>query len=161
MKKIKQSLSYICLAMSYYISAQGIDKTVIASGGEALTNGEVHLNATIGEPFIGAVLTDFSIDQGFWAGSLLVEPMLPEEELGGIFVFPNPVEEQLNIFTNNNRVYGLTMFSLDGRRVYRKKVDASLVEHQIDASFLSEGVYLLQVLVEETSEEKLFKIIKR
>jgi hypothetical protein len=147
--------------MAFYANAQAIDKMVIANGGEAMTNGEVHVNTTIGEPLIGMVLNDFSIDQGFWAGSLLVEPMLPEEELHGMVIFPNPVEEELSLFTGNNRVIGLTMFSVDGRMVFRKRVDESLTQHQIDARMLANGMYVLQVVIEGSSKEKLFKVVKK
>jgi len=161
MKTIKQTLGYLCFVLAFYANAQAIDKMVVSSGGEAMTNTEFHLNSTIGEPLIGAILNDFSIDQGFWAGSLLVESISPEEDLGGILVFPNPVEEELNIITNNNRIYGLTMFSVDGRMVYRKRVDETLTQHLIDTRMLSKGVYVLKVSVEESSEQKLFKIIKK
>jgi hypothetical protein len=161
MKMIKQVLIQICLWLTYYGSAQTIDKTVIANGGEGMSNAEIHINSTIGEPLVGAIINDYAVDQGFWAGSLMVEPLMPEEELGGMFVFPNPVEDILTLVANNNRIFGLTLFSVDGSMVYRKKVDESLVQHQIDASMLAKGVYVLQVLIEESSEEKLFKIIKK
>lgn len=158
---MKQLLLCLVLSLASFTSAQTIAKEVIASGGEAITNGEIFLNSTIGEPLIGAVTNNFSIDQGFWSGGLLIVPLMPEEELDGIVVFPNPVEDELSIITNNNRVFGLTMFSVDGRMVYREKVDESQTEHQIDASALANGVYVLQIFVEGSSEEKLFKIIKR
>lgn len=161
MKKVKQFFLVLMLLFACYANAQTISKLVLASGGEALSNGDIQLNLTLGEPIVGLIANDTSLDQGFWVGSLLVEPIEPEEELGGMIVFPNPVEEQLNIFTNGKRVYGITMFSVDGRMVVKKKVDESQTQHQIDASFLSKGVYVLQVLVEGDSEEKLFKILKK
>lgn len=148
------------LGFASIVRAQTIEKAVISSGGEAMTNREIHLNSTIGEPLIGLVINDFSVDQGFWANNLTVEPLATSEELNGIVVFPNPVVNELNIFTNNKRVFGLTLFSVDGRMVFRKKVDEAETTHQIDTSTLSKGIYVLQVLVEGDSKEKLFKIIK-
>ena len=157
---MKLLLTFFLLGAATYANAQTIDKMVIASGSEAMVNTEIQLNSTLGEPLIGLVLNDFSVDQGFWAGSLIVEPLVPEEELGGIVVFPNPVEDQLNIFTNNQRVYGITLFSIDGRLIMKKKVDETQTQHLLDASILSEGVYVLQVFVEGNSKDKLFKVIK-
>ena len=157
---MKILLTYLLLGLATFASAQTISKTVIASGGEAMTNGEIQLNSTFGEPLIGMVTNEFIIDQGFWAGSLFVEPLTPTETLGGIVVFPNPVGDELNIFTNNNRVYGITLFSMEGRMVLKKKVDESQTQHIFDASILAKGVYVLQVLVEGDTEEKLFKVIK-
>jgi len=158
---MKKLLTYLFVAAATFASAQTIHKEVLASGGEAITNGEIHLNSTIGEPLIGMVTNELSIDQGFWAGSLFVEPLTPTEILGGIVVYPNPVGDDLNVFTNANRVYGLTLFSLEGRMVFQEKVDETKTEHLIDASILAKGVYILQVLVEGDTEEKLFKVIKQ
>ena len=151
---------YLLLGITTCIHALTIDKSVVASGGEPLSNNDIHLNLTLGEPLIGTVTNDVTLDQGFWAGGLLVEPLVPEEELGGIIVFPNPVEDQLNIFTNNLSVYGITLFSVEGRLVFNKKVNESQTQHILDASILAKGVYVLQVFVEGDSKEKLFKVIK-
>ncbi|QCX01599.1 T9SS type A sorting domain-containing protein [Aggregatimonas sangjinii] len=153
--------TYVLLGICAITSAQAISKTVMASGGEALTNGEIHLNSTIGEPLIGMVENDLALDQGFWAGSLFVEPLTPKENLGGIIIFPNPVEEELNIFTNNTKVYGIALFSMEGRMVLQKKVDEFETEHLIDASILAKGAYVLQIFVVGEAEEKLFKVIKK
>lgn len=157
---MKRLLTLLYLGAVFFASAQSVSKTVVASGGEALTNGEIQLNLTLGEPLIGGVSNEFTLDQGFWAGSLLVEEVTPEEELGGIVVFPNPVQDELNIVTNGKQVYGLTLFSLDGKMVYRKRVDESVVRHFINASTLSKGMYVLQVFIVGESKEKLFKVIK-
>jgi|GEM_PF-3582176 len=161
MKKIKQLFFGLSFAMTVYGSAQTMSKMVVASAGEAFSSTEYRLNATLGEPLIGLISNENAMmDQGFWAGALAVEPMTPNEALGGIIVYPNPVEEQVNILTNSNQVFGLALFAVDGRMAYRKKVDTSVLEHQIDASMLAKGVYVLQVSV-EGEEEKLFKVIKR
>ena len=150
----------ILLGLTGFCTGQTMSKSLVASGGESMNGGEIYLNSTIGEPLIGEILNESSIDQGFWASSLFVETLQPQEELGSIVVYPNPVGNELNIFTGENRVYGLTLFAVDGRMAYRKKVDASQTQHLIDTSILSKGVYVLQVLIEGTSEEKLLKVIK-
>lgn len=147
--------------MATSINAQTLDKTIISSGGESLSNADIQVNLTIGEPLVGIIENELSLDQGFWAGSLRVEPMLEEEELGGIIIYPNPVEDQLNIFTNNNAVFGITLFSVDGRMAMKKQVDSSLLEHNINLSFLAKGFYVLRLFVEDDKQEKLFKIIKK
>ncbi len=99
------------------ISAQNMGKTVIASGGGSANNTEVTIGFTMGEPLVGLVHNDASIHQGFWAGSeLIVEPLEDEDEddLLGIVVYPNPVESELTIFTNNKEIYGITLFEVNG-----------------------------------------------
>ena len=158
---MKLLLTYSLIGIATCINAQTLDKTMISSGGESLSNADIQVNLTIGEPLVGIIENELSLDQGFWAGGLRVEPMLEEEELGGIIIYPNPVEDQLNIFTNNNAVFGITLFSVDGRMAMKKQVDSSLLEHNINLSFLAKGVYVLRLFVEDDKQEKLFKIIKK
>lgn len=143
------------------LNAQTSDKRVMASAGNILANSEVSISYTIGEPIIGMVHNGSSVDQGFWAGSLLVEPITEVTDLNGIKVYPNPVVDELNIYTDGNEVYGITLFGVDGKRALKQKVDASLLEHKINLSYLAKGVYVLRLLVEGNQEEKLFKIIKQ
>ena len=157
---MKLLLTYILILSIALLSAQTLDKTVVANAGNTLTNTEVSIGFTIGEPLIGMVHHDASIDQGFWAGSLIVEPITTVADLNGIIVYPNPVIDHLNLYTSGNKVYGITLFGIDGKRALKKKVDASLLEHDINLSFLSKGVYVLRLSVSGHNEEKLFKIIK-
>lgn len=158
---MKLLLVYLLIFATAILSAQSMDKTVVASAGNTMTNSEVTIGYTIGEPIIGMVYNDGSIDQGFWAGSLLVEPISEVGALNGIKVYPNPVIDELNIYTDGNQIYGITLFGVDGKRAMLQKVDSTLLEHKINLSYLSKGMYVLHLLVEGTNDEKLFKIIKK
>lgn len=153
--------TFIIMFSTALLSAQSISKTVVASAGGEVSTSEHSIGFTIGESIIGFVHEETSIDQGFWAGSLVVEPITVANELEGITIYPNPVETELNISTNNKPVYAITLFGVDGKRTLKKKVDSTLIEHKIDLSHLSKGVYVLRLLVEGTDEAKLFKIIKK
>ena len=158
---MKLLLTYILFFSLLHLSAQSIDKTIVASAGGNTAVSEVNIGFTIGEPIIGFISSDNSIDQGFWAGSLTVEAISAETELEGIEIYPNPVEDELNIFTNNNPVYAITLFAMDGRRTLKKQVDTTIIEHTINLSHLSKGMYVLRLFIEGTDEAKLFKIIKK
>lgn len=157
---MKLLLTYILILRIAVLSAQTLDKMVVANAGHTMTNTENAVGFTIGEPLIGMVHHDTAIDQGFWAGSLIVEPITTLADLDGILVYPNPVIDHLNLYADGNEVYGITLFGVDGKRALKQKVDASLVEHSINLSFLSKGVYVLRLAVAGHKEEKLFKIIK-
>lgn len=159
--KLKLLLVCLSLFLTTFLSAQTADKTIIANAGNSVVTAEASISFTIGEPVVGLVSNENSISQGFWVGSLQVEPITVENELDGILIFPNPVENQLNIFTNSNPIYAITLFAVDGRRILKKKVDVSLLEHHIDLSHLSKGMYVLRLLIEDSDEAKLFKIIKK
>lgn len=65
------------------LNAQSVGKTVVSAGGMALSDKGVKLGFTIGEPIVGPVSNAESVDHGFWAGSLYVDAIVPEEALRG------------------------------------------------------------------------------
>lgn len=159
MKKLL--LATILLFAGFATQAQEISKFVTSIGGETIANASNSINFTIGEPLIGLVANNESVDQGFWAGSLQVEPITVEEDLNGILIYPNPVEEELNIYAGTNKIYGITLFAVNGKRALKKKVDSFLIEHKINTSHLAKGMYVLRLFIQDSNQEKLFKVIKK
>lgn len=158
---MKLLLNCLFLFTTACLSAQTMAKNTVSNAGIEMSNPEYTVSFTIGEPIIGLISNNESIDQGFWAGSLFVEPITPKEELGGIVIYPNPMINELNIQTNNNPIFGVTMFAVNGKMALKQKVESTQVEHKIDVSHLAKGMYVLRLSVEESQEEKLFKVIKR
>lgn len=158
---MKLLLTYLLLFITASLSAQTMAKNTVSNAGVEISNPEHTVSFTIGEPIVGMISNNGSIDQGFWAGSLFVEPITIEEELAGIVIYPNPMINELNIQTNNNPVFGITMFAVNGKMALKKKVESTQLEHKIDVSHLAKGVYVLRLSVENSKEEKLFKVIKR
>lgn len=158
---MKLLLTYFLTFGGALLSAQSFDKTVIASAGSKMTTSSITLSYTIGEPIVGMASNESSIDQGFWAGSLQVVAITAEKNLDGIRVYPNPVENELNIFTDNNEIFGITLFGMNGQRVFNQNVENTQLEHTIDLGYLSKGVYVLRLFMKDNAEAKLFKIIKK
>ncbi|MRI00936.1 T9SS type A sorting domain-containing protein [Kriegella sp. EG-1] len=158
---MKTLLTLIFLAITLSTVGQTMAKNTISSAGIIISNNSNSISFTIGEPIVGLISTEESIDQGFWAGSLFVEAITADKELGGIVVYPSPMDSQLNIQTNNNPIYGVTLFTVNGIMALKEKVEAENLEHQIDVSHLASGVYVLRLAIENEKEEKLFKVIKR
>ena len=158
---MKLLLTYFLTFTGALISAQTIDKDVTASAGSEMSTSEFTIGYTIGEPIVGMAKAEGSVDQGFWTGSLKVEPITAENDLDGIKVYPNPVENELTIFTDNNEIFGITLFGMNGQRVFKQNVASTQLEHTIDLSYLSKGVYILRLFIKDDAEEKLFKIIKK
>ena len=157
---MKLVLANLLLFTTACLNAQSVDRNVAATSGNMLANVSATINFTIGEPIVGFISNETSIDQGFWAGSLFVEPLTEEENLGDILVYPNPVKDMLTLFTANKEINGIDLFSVNGQRVLKQLVDTQQLEHQIDMSHITRGVYVLRLFMKEDQEEKLFKIIK-
>lgn len=141
--------------------AQTIDKYVVSNGGERIENINVVVNFTIGEPAIGLIYDTSSVDQGFWSGSLSVEMISEDKGAEDIMVYPNPVENQLTIVSNEKKIFGIAIFSISGQQVVQKKIDIEKVEHLIDFSHLTRGTYILRLFLEEEDKAKLFKVVKK
>ena len=157
---IKQLLATLLLCCTTSICAQAVSKHVVASAGSFKTTSEITISYTIGETVVGKISNENSIDQGFWAGSIQVENITEQKDLDGIVVYPNPVVDELTIFTDNNELFGITLFAVDGRKVLTQTVEDTQLEHRIELSHLSKGVYVLRLLMKENPQAKMFKIIK-
>ncbi len=158
---MKLLLTYILVFTVSFLGAQSLDKVVLGSAGEPIENTEVKVNFTIGEPIVGLVTNYETIDQGFWASSgILVIPLTVSEQTIDIVVYPNPVVEELTIYAGENKVLGMQLFAVNAKRVLVQKVDAPQLEHKIDMSYLTRGVYILQLFLEGNKELQEFKIIK-
>lgn len=158
---MKLLLTYFLILTAAALSAQSMDKTVMSSAGSNMAISEVSIGYTIGEPIVGFIANENSIDQGFWAGSLQIEAVTEAKNLDGIVVYPNPVETVLTIFTNNNEIFGITLFGVNGQQVFKQNVENTQLEHTIDLSYLSKGMYVLRLFMKDDTEGKLFKIIKK
>ena len=74
----------------------------------------------------------------------------------GVFVFPNPAKEILNIAIKNINPLGIYLYDLNGKRVYFSSSfggDNSGVK-EVDVSMLVSGVYLLKIT---TTESQFFR----
>lgn len=77
--------------------------------------------------------------------------------------FENPVNEniELNIFSQIENQYSITLYDITGRKVYSKFVNLSKGENAIDIpiGFLKNGIYMLNV-IEKNGVQKTIKVIK-
>lgn len=68
-----------------------------------------------------------------------------------ISIFPNPAKDQVTIFNSNQSISEIQLFDFNGKCVYQSsQID---LQHSIDVSLFSEGLYLLKT---ETETFKLF-----
>lgn len=140
--------------------SQEVSKTVLAAGGEPLSNTSIQINFTLGEPVVGVSGNSNQLQQGFWSGSLQVIPLNETQSLNGLIVYPNPVETIVNISTGGAPVFGLALFTMDNRKIMQTLLPNEQVLHEVNLEALSQGVYVLQIYLENT-EPQLFKIIKK
>lgn len=86
--------------------------------------------------------------------------ILPTLELdSSINIYPNPVENEINIETNNDsKILNIQIYNSYGEIIYNKKACSSV--ENINVSFLESGVYTIQFRLKDKSTviKKLIKI---
>jgi hypothetical protein len=65
------------------------------------------------------------------------------KEDGRFRVYPNPFEEGINIYSSRAGGFHLSIFDINGKQVYRQKVDATAGPVYIPLSGLSPGIYTI------------------
>ncbi|MFD2562697.1 T9SS type A sorting domain-containing protein [Aquimarina rubra] len=160
--KIIYFILLLCFAVTS--QSQSIEMNVISNSGGSNGNTSHMINFTIGETFIGTITNSESIDQGFWSGIAALNALSTEEFLFNesiVTIYPNPVSDFFTIHIPDINSYTFSLYNLNGQEVMTRKVNALLLNHQIDISSLAQGTYLLKLSVPQTNENKVFKIIKK
>lgn len=107
------------------------------------------------------VRTDCGADgMSYWEGPLAFSTVLigiNDLSLEGITVYPNPVEDVLNI-TGQESKYELSIFNIVGQKVLTQTIQSD--NASIDVSHLSADIYIVQ-LVSETGKTMNMKLIKK
>ncbi|MFD2290080.1 chondroitinase-B domain-containing protein [Mariniflexile gromovii] len=74
-------------------------------------------------------------------------------------MYPNPAKNELNIISKNASIKALSMYSLDGRKVFETSTKDNTKELKIDVSFLANGTYLINLSDKaNSSSSKIFVV---
>lgn len=82
-----------------------------------------------------------------------------EYEFKNINIYPNPTNSLLNIDSKKLTIEGITVFSLLGTKVYETVIGDLDQNNSIDVSFLENGVYFAQIIL-ENGNNYIYKFIK-
>ncbi len=132
---------------------------VISSQGNSYSNGASSIDFTIGEVIIDTG-TDGSttITQGFhqtiW-NVVGIEDHIPDFE---VLVFPNPIQDQLHIKTDNFNNVNYRLFDAKGRLIMADELKTNLT--QLEVSQLTMGAYILQFYDQNQQSLKTIKLTK-
>ena len=153
MNKPKLLLLFLLSTLSFYLSAQSLSPTVIASGGTYATSGVGSLSYTVGEmsavstlSTTGSILTQgfqqADIDQG--SAILSLEPNDP----GAMIIYPNPADKTFTVgykFPNSGSVKAI-LYDANGKIVSsileEKYVNGDAV-YNYDCSQVAAGNYVV------------------
>ena len=72
---------------------------------------------------------------------------MPEKQEGAVQLYPNPVVNFLNINVSQtlSQSYVIEILSIDGREVYKEKMNGKNEGYQINVSILPHGIYFCKI----------------
>ncbi|MDY8134353.1 T9SS type A sorting domain-containing protein [Aquimarina sp. 2201CG5-10] len=77
-----------------------------------------------------------------------------------IALFPNPVDDQINVTSSVDRIKKISVVDLSGKQILQNKVD-NLGFYSMDVSLLQSGLYFLEVEFMNVLEVEKIKIVKK
>ena len=74
-----------------------------------------------------------------------------------VYVYPNPANEHIEVQLNNSCAIDYIIYNFSGKVCQQGRRSNSIV-HKLDVSEISQGIYLLEVLIGDRSE--IIRLIK-
>jgi hypothetical protein len=79
--------------------------------------------------------------------------------IDGLIIYPNPIDNQLNIVQNSNKTLDVFIFDIAGKLILQSK--ANYTSNTINVSSLGSGIYFLQICSDECESSNFYKVVKK
>ena len=140
--------------------SQSISKQVVGTSGKTLTNSNLKLTYTVGEPVVGLMTAGGNqLGNGYYPAmdlqTLSVEDNVLDVQLK---VFPNPTSQSLYVTHPEMNSFGISIVDLNGKQLYQGTINK--VE-PLDVSNYTQGMYLVTIENTVTNKKNTYKIIKK
>lgn len=112
---------------------------------------------------IGDVVEDFNNNKAAATSSSFTTrngTIVPELLVNKVYVFPNPSLGLFNIQNINNKSFKLKVTDIKGRVVYEQTF-RDVNSQSIDLSIYPDGIYLLNIYVDDSASGPIIKLIKQ
>lgn len=157
---MKHIILVLTLTFSSLSFSQSISKQVIGTSGKTLTNSNLKLSYTVGEPVVGLMTAGGNqLGNGYYPAmdlqALSVEDNVLDVQLK---VYPNPTSQSLYVSHPELNSFGITIVDLNGKQLYSGTI---IKEEPLDVSNYTQGIYLVTVENTVTNKKNTYKIIKK
>ena len=156
---MKYSL-YIIFLVCFNASSQSITKQVIGSNGKTLTNSNLKVSYTVGEPVVGLMTAGGNqLGNGYYP-ALNLQALSVEDDVLDVQlrVYPNPTSQSLYVNHPELNSFGITIVDLNGKQLYSGTINK---EEPLDVSNYIQGMYLVTVESPTNHKKNTYKIIKK
>jgi len=151
----------VFLVMVFYNTAlsQSISKRVVGTSGNTLSNSNLKVSWTIGEPVVGLMTAGGNQLGNGYHPSLNVQALSVEESLLDVQlkVYPNPTSQMLYVLHPELNSFLIKISDLNGKLIYSSSINK---EEPLDISNYSQGMYLITIQNKENNKTNTYKIIK-
>jgi len=155
---MKKLLFFFLITLTGY--SQSISKQVIGTSGKTLTNSNLKLSYTVGEPVVGLMTAGGNqLGNGYYPAmdlqALSVEDNVLDVQLK---LYPNPTSQSLYVSHPELNSFGITIVDLNGKQLYSGAINK---EVPLDVSNYTQGMYLVTIENTTTNKKNTYKIIKK
>lgn len=154
-----KQLIFILLASTACFS-QSISKQVIGTSGKTLTNSNLKVSYTVGEPVVGLMTAGGNqLGNGYYPAMDLQALSIDDASLNvQIKIYPNPTSQSMYVSHPDQTSFQIQIVDMNGKQLYTGTIDK---EVPLDVSSYTQGMYL--VTIEDTIKHKknTYKIIKK
>ena len=151
----------VFLVMVFYNTAfsQTISKRVVGTSGNTLSNSNLKVSWTIGEPVVGLMTSGGKQLGNGYHPSLNIQALSVEESLLDIQikVYPNPTSQMLYVSHPELDSFLIKISDVNGKLIYSSSINK---EEPLDISKYSQGMYLVTIENKENNKTNTYKIIK-
>ena len=152
----------LILALTHrFCLAQSVSPQVIGTAGDFFVSSSGSLAWTIGETIVETYKQgEGYFTQGFHQPSFLTVTEVADQSEFGIFPYPNPTTQSLNLKITQAGNYKLELYDLTGIKLmsFEVSVDEPTESHRIDLQPYAPALYLLRVTKLNSGESFGFRI---
>ena len=150
----------IILLVSTLGYSQSISKQVIGAAGKMLTNSNLKLSYTVGEPVVGLMTAGGNqLGNGYYPALNMKVLSIEDNTLDvQLRVYPNPTSQSLYVSHPEINSFGISIADLNGKIIYQSIINK---EEPLDVSNYTQGMYLVTIENKESNKKNTYKIIKK
>lgn len=155
---MKKLLFFVLITSIGY--SQSISKQIIGANGKTLSNSNLKVSYTVGEPVVGLMTAGGNqLGNGYYPAlnlqALSVEDNVLDVQLR---VYPNPTSQSLYVTHPDSSSFGITIVDLNGKQLYSGTINK---EEPLDVSNYTQGMYMVTIKNTTTNKKNTYKIIKK
>jgi hypothetical protein len=148
------------LFITTIVYSQSISKQVIGTSGKTLTNSNLKVSYTIGEPVVGLMTAGGNqLGNGYYPAMDLQALSIDDASLNfQIKIYPNPTSQSLYVSHPDQTSFQIQIVDMNGNQLYTGTIEKDVA---LDISSYAQGMYLIIIENKESNKKNTYKIIKK